>query len=67
MARNFSFPHRENRDGTWDSICPRCFRTVATATDPLKLEAEEIAHDCDPDEIYRLYHSEKWQPTDLSQ
>jgi hypothetical protein len=25
-----AFPHRKNADGTFDSICPICFRTVAS-------------------------------------
>ena len=33
------YPHRRNRDGSFDSICLNCFATVATAyTEPELLE-----------------------------
>ena len=40
------FPHRYNYDGTWDSICPRCFQTIARARDEGELERAELIHDC---------------------
>jgi hypothetical protein len=41
------FPHRKNPDGSWDSICGRCFLTIATKPDETDLKAAEDAHDCD--------------------
>ena len=41
------FPHRRNRNGTFDSICPRCFHTVATRTDERELSRDEHRHICD--------------------
>lgn len=40
------FAHRHNDNGTWDSICLRCCRTVATATDPSQLSLTEGDHTC---------------------
>jgi len=45
------FAHRHNSDGTWDSICPRCFFTIATDITEKGLLAEELEHDC---ELLRL-------------
>lgn len=43
------FIHRLNKDGSVDSICTRCFVTVATvhgiSTEP-ELERNEQQHDC---------------------
>jgi hypothetical protein len=35
------FVHRDNRDGTLDSVCSRCFATVAIAKHEADLEAAE--------------------------
>jgi hypothetical protein len=40
------FPHRLNGDGSYDSICTTCFRTVATAHSEEELAAEERMHEC---------------------
>jgi hypothetical protein len=48
-----SFSHHPNRDGTWDAICPHCYRTIATATDPIQLRAREHEHRCTPEGIER--------------
>jgi len=42
------FSRRTNRDGTIDSICKRCFRTVGTAQEQEALKALEESHVCDP-------------------
>lgn len=52
------FPHRKNADGTWDSICSKCFRTVATAAFERNLADAEATHVCLPSifadaELYR--------------
>lgn len=41
-----SFRHRHNPDGTWDSICMKCFLTVKTAAKEDDLEKSEKSHDC---------------------
>jgi hypothetical protein len=40
------FPHRRNRDGTYDSICRRCAATVATAALEADLLEHEMKHKC---------------------
>ncbi len=40
------FSHRQNRDGSFDSICPRCFRTVATRSTESLLARDEFRHIC---------------------
>ncbi len=41
-----SFQHRYNRDGSCDSICLRCFRTIATTRYADWLAHEESNHTC---------------------
>jgi hypothetical protein len=41
-------PHRENQDGSWDSICLTCFATVATALQELDLADADRLHICTP-------------------
>ena len=43
-----AFAHRENRDGTTDSICSACHVTVCTSIWEADLERAEKAHVCDP-------------------
>ena len=42
-----AFAHRHNSDGTWDTICPKCFYTVATEVTEEKLSLHERRHNCD--------------------
>ena len=41
-----AFKRRHNADGTWDSICLRCYRTVANAQDPSWLPLQQDNHTC---------------------
>jgi hypothetical protein len=41
------FPHRRNKDGSYDSICPKCFATIARATTDRELLAFDQKHVCD--------------------
>jgi hypothetical protein len=43
-----AFPHRINRDGSFDSICVKCLLTVASARMEEELTIHEINHVCDP-------------------
>jgi hypothetical protein len=43
----WSFPHRLNQNGTFDSICPKCFVTVANAIHEADLARFERCHVCD--------------------
>ena len=40
------FPHRLNKDGSYDSICLQCFATVATAATSAALDEHDIEHTC---------------------
>ena len=42
------FAHRTNEDGSIDSICLKCFITVATESSESDLERAEHDHTCDP-------------------
>lgn len=42
------FAHRENKDGTFESICRQCFITVAVADNAADLKKPEADHLCDP-------------------
>jgi hypothetical protein len=46
MERKVSFTHRFNPDGTYDSICRNCFRTVGHAKAERALVPEEGTHVC---------------------
>jgi hypothetical protein len=41
-----AFRHRENLDGTWDSICLRCYGTAAHTHAAALLDAAESGHCC---------------------
>jgi hypothetical protein len=41
------YPHRHNRDGSFDSICTTCFATVGHATCESDLTNEEAHHSCE--------------------
>jgi hypothetical protein len=42
-----TFRHRENLDGTWDSICMRCYATAAHSHEHAALGHAELRHHCD--------------------
>ncbi len=41
-----NFAHRPNMDGTFDSICRTCLRTVVRSEKEENLASCECAHDC---------------------
>jgi hypothetical protein len=45
------YPHRQNPDGSFDSICLRCFATVATAMEIGQLRSYDKVHVCDATSI----------------
>ena len=47
-----AFRRRHNEDGTWDSICLRCYRTAAAALNPSWLPLLQNAHTCDPMDLH---------------
>ena len=44
----FEFTHHMNKNGTIDSICPRCFTTVGCSTWEADLDRMEAQHVCEP-------------------
>lgn len=48
MPTTSSFARRRNHDGSIDSICYKCFRTVASAHTEAELQWAEKQHDCVP-------------------
>jgi hypothetical protein len=55
------FSHRMNGNGTTDSICTRCFITVATSTWEADLDGAETAHKCNPARL-RFFSETHKQP-----
>jgi len=49
-----AFPHRHNSDGSFDSICAKCFATVANSKLEGELEEPEKQHVCDPSKVALL-------------
>jgi hypothetical protein len=46
---NASFAHRPNKDGSFDSVCRRCYMTAARSDKEAKLESQELLHHCNQD------------------
>ena len=40
------YPHRQNKDGSYDSICLTCFLTISHANTETELKEQEKAHLC---------------------
>jgi hypothetical protein len=40
------YPHRRNKDGSYDSICLTCFLTVSHAKTEAELKEQDMAHVC---------------------
>jgi hypothetical protein len=47
-----TFPRRVNRDGSYDSICLKCFATVATTRTEIELAAFDAIHACNHAMVY---------------
>jgi hypothetical protein len=45
-AARAAFSHRHNADETFDSICHKCFHTVATEKNETALKQHELLHQC---------------------
>jgi hypothetical protein len=52
------FAHRPNNDGSVDSICLRCFRTIASDKNGRSLDMMQLQHECDPADLMRFEHLE---------
>lgn len=56
MTSFISFARRRNADRSIDSICTRCYQTIASGTSEAGLEGAERAHTCDPNGEYSIVH-----------
>jgi hypothetical protein len=66
MADRDTTPHffiRRKVDGSADSICLHCFRTVATRQDQADLLLCEKQHICSPEYLRKHIHLTKHQAT----
>jgi hypothetical protein len=64
---NANFPHRHNRDGSYDSICTTCQATVARVSKETELAQFEHSHACNPARLYQLTRSRtSWGPIMLA-
>jgi len=54
MKGEGEFIYRPNPDGTFDSICTRCFRKVGTEAQIGRLKAREREHVCDEQTVERF-------------
>ena len=45
MIVEIKFTHRYNPDGTWQSICPECYKTVAESREE-EIKRAEGTHVC---------------------
>jgi hypothetical protein len=52
------FVHRKNLDGTFDSICPQCFVTIATCRNETEMLLVERMHVCD---VWALARFQNWK------
>jgi len=48
MTSFISFARRLNTDRSVDSICTRCYQTIANSRKVADLSCEELLHVCDP-------------------
>lgn len=53
------FAHKENLDGTWDSICSSCFQTIAVEGSKADLFAAEQSHKCPGLDLQKVLHPER--------
>jgi hypothetical protein len=45
------FPHRKNSPSSFDSICPKCFRTISNKETEAELRQDEDKHVCEIDSM----------------
>jgi hypothetical protein len=56
MTSVISFARRRNQDLTVDSICTKCYQTIASEEDETKLASAEQGHTCNPNGEFNLRH-----------
>jgi hypothetical protein len=58
MTEFVSFARRLNRDSSIDSICTKCYQTVACAENEEDLAIADRNHICDPDWVCHFRHQD---------
>jgi hypothetical protein len=53
-----AFPHRLKPDGTYASVCIKCFRTVVPSLDETELFIAEQTHVCAAFSLENIFHPE---------
>jgi hypothetical protein len=48
------FPHRFNKNGSYESICAECQMTIASARVESELAYYEVDHVCNPIRLFQL-------------
>jgi hypothetical protein len=56
------FVHRQNSDGSYDSICAACVMTAASVEHEWQLLGWESMHVCDPANLHRVSPSQASPP-----
>jgi hypothetical protein len=65
MENPLRFTHRQNSEGSWDSICMTCFGTAAHGRSEIDLLRSELVHICIEINRYKseaesIPHSSDW-------
>jgi hypothetical protein len=63
MTSFISFARRRNHDSSIDSICTRCYQTVASGDTERELETVEESHLCDPNGEFSREHVDSQRGT----
>jgi hypothetical protein len=58
MTTFVSFARRKNRDSSIDSICTKCYQTIASASSERELLIAEEIHSCDPNGEFNQPHQD---------
>jgi hypothetical protein len=64
MTSYISFARRRNHDSSIDSICTKCYQTIASGQDDSSLTNADEGHLCDPnaelDRLESISHQHHW-------
>jgi hypothetical protein len=63
MTSFVSFARRENRDASVDSICTKCYQTIASSLMMNDLAVAEESHVCNPNWSFLNHHADSLQGT----
>jgi hypothetical protein len=56
MTISVSFARRKNHDSSIDSICTKCYQTIASADSAVELATMEHSHMCDQNGEFNYQH-----------